>query len=90
MATIEHDIEKRNNERDHSPVDSNLGVVKELEEHGELVTVDNGVSEALLRAGLHEDEQTRILRKVDYRLLPLLTFLYLIAFVDRTNSKSWL
>lgn len=32
------------------------------------------------------EEAKRILRKVDYRLIPLLTLLYLLAFIDRGNS----
>ncbi|KAH8647377.1 major facilitator superfamily domain-containing protein [Xylariales sp. PMI_506] len=31
------------------------------------------------------EEEKRILRKVDWKILPLLSFLYLIAFVDRSN-----
>lgn len=30
-------------------------------------------------------ETTRILRKVDFRLLPMLTLLYVIAYLDRGN-----
>lgn len=36
----------------------------------------------------HTKETRRILRKVDFRLLPLLTLLYVIAFLDRGNSQS--
>ncbi|PGH06807.1 hypothetical protein AJ79_06449 [Helicocarpus griseus UAMH5409] len=32
-----------------------------------------------------KEETTRILRKVDYRLVPLLAVLYLLAFIDRGN-----
>uniref|UniRef100_A0A0D2Y3R1 Major facilitator superfamily (MFS) profile domain-containing protein n=1 Tax=Fusarium oxysporum (strain Fo5176) TaxID=660025 RepID=A0A0D2Y3R1_FUSOF len=32
-----------------------------------------------------EAEARRILRKVDYRVVPLLTIMYLIAFIDRAN-----
>jgi len=35
----------------------------------------------------HDAETTKILRKVDYRLVPMLTVLYLLAFLDRGNSK---
>ncbi|KAF2093482.1 MFS general substrate transporter [Rhizodiscina lignyota] len=60
-------------------------LAKELDEHGELVTVDNGIDEHHVHIDLPEAEQKRILRKVDLRLVPLLTFLYLISFVDRSN-----
>ncbi|PSN72954.1 retrograde regulation protein 2 [Corynespora cassiicola Philippines] len=33
----------------------------------------------------HDIETQRILRKVDYRLLPMLTLLYVLAFLDRGN-----
>lgn len=33
-------------------------------------------------------EQKKILRKVDWRLVPLLSFLYLVSFIDRGNCKS--
>lgn len=35
-----------------------------------------------------EAEAQRVLRKVDYRLVPMLSLLYLVAFIDRSNSKS--
>lgn len=33
----------------------------------------------------HDKETRRILRKVDFRLLPMLTLLYVLAFLDRGN-----
>jgi len=35
---------------------------------------------------LQEREAARVLRKVDMRLVPLLALLYLVAFIDRSNS----
>jgi hypothetical protein len=32
-------------------------------------------------------EGRKILSKVDYRLVPILALLYLVAFLDRSNSK---
>ena len=34
------------------------------------------------------EEASRILRKIDYRLVPMLAFLYLLSFIDRGNSAS--
>lgn len=34
------------------------------------------------------EEASRTLRKVDYRLVPMLAFLYLLSFIDRGNSTS--
>lgn len=64
--------------------------IHSLEEKGQLVTLDNGLSEGAVAAELShlsEAEQKKIIRKIDWRVIPLLTFLYLIAFVDRTNSE---
>lgn len=33
----------------------------------------------------HDKYTQRILRKVDLRLIPLLTFLYVLSFLDRSN-----
>lgn len=33
-------------------------------------------------------EARRILNKVDWRLVPVLSLLYLVAFIDRSNSKA--
>ena len=35
---------------------------------------------------LDESESARVLRKVDMRLVPMLSLLYLVAFIDRSNS----
>ncbi|KAF2998250.1 hypothetical protein E8E13_006148 [Curvularia kusanoi] len=37
------------------------------------------------RVELDEVEANRVLRKVDYRLVPMLSLLYLVAFIDRSN-----
>jgi hypothetical protein len=37
---------------------------------------------------LDEAESARVLRKVDMRLVPMLSLLYLVAFIDRSNSTS--
>jgi hypothetical protein len=34
-------------------------------------------------------ETKRLLRKVDFRLLPILTLLYLMSFLDRSNSMTF-
>jgi hypothetical protein len=49
----------------------------------ELITVEKGYHDVIV--DLPKEERTRVLRKVDYRLVPFLAFLYLIAFVDRSN-----
>jgi hypothetical protein len=33
-------------------------------------------------------EARRILSKIDWRLVPVLSLLYLVAFIDRSNSKA--
>jgi hypothetical protein len=59
---------------------------KEIAASDELVTLDNGVPVDEAVTELPAKEQSRILRKVDIRVVPLLTFLYLIAYIDRNNS----
>lgn len=36
---------------------------------------------------IQEAEAKRILKKVDFRLVPILALLYLVAFIDRSNSE---
>ncbi|WPH04635.1 retrograde regulation protein 2 [Acrodontium crateriforme] len=54
-------------------------------EHVKMANKDlNGLDERNLPS--YDDKETkRILRKVDYRLLPVLTVLYVLAFLDRGN-----
>ena len=49
----------------------------------ELITVERGYHDVIV--DLPKDEGRAALRKVDYRLVPFLASLYLIAFVDRSN-----
>lgn len=49
----------------------------------ELRTADKGYTDVI--AELPEAEKRRILRKVDWHVIPILTLLYLVAFVDRSN-----
>ena len=51
----------------------------------ELATLDDGYTESDVIADLPPAEGLRALRKVDYRLVPLLAVLYLVAFIDRSN-----
>jgi hypothetical protein len=80
------------NKIDLSPASMTKGEKSEIEyerglelPRGELITVENGATEVVTK--LASEEERRILKKVDYRLVPLLAFLYLVAFVDRSNSK---
>jgi hypothetical protein len=69
---------------DDSPgVKKNEGL---FETSNELRTVDKVAAGETALVELPDEEQTRIMRKVDWRILPLLAFLYLISFVDRSNS----
>lgn len=36
-----------------------------------------------------EAQRRRILRKVDWRVVPSLAVMYLVSFIDRSNSKKW-
>jgi len=50
-----------------------------------LRTVDAGLPANQVIAELDEAEGRRVMRKIDFRLVPLLALLYLIAYVDRSN-----
>lgn len=54
-----------------------------------LRTVEAGLEadQVIKDADFDAKERRRILRKIDYRLVPLLGVIYLIAFIDRGNSK---
>jgi hypothetical protein len=61
-----------------------LGDEKRIED------VEKSSSDAELEAArveIDETEAKRILAKVDYRLVPILALLYLVAFIDRSNSE---
>jgi len=49
----------------------------------ELATVDKGYTDVDLH--MSPEEERRILKKIDYRLVPILSLLYLVAFIDRSN-----
>ena len=80
----------KTDEKHIEEAENGKGVIlsKYLDFSGELVTLDNGVLTNEIMTELPAKEQSRILRKVDLRIVPLLTFLYLVAFIDRTNSAS--
>lgn len=54
--------------------------------NAEKISTSSGELEAQ-HVELDEAEANRVLRKVDYRLVPMLSLLYLVAFIDRSNSK---
>lgn len=37
-----------------------------------------------------DEEETRIRRKLDFRIVPLVTLLYLLCFLDRANVGMWI
>ena len=51
----------------------------------DLVTVEKGYERSELHHDLSPEEAHRALRKCDYRLIPLLGVLFLVAFIDRSN-----
>ena len=66
---------------------STEGIDLEQLDSGELLTVDNTHGNVEVFHDLPKEEADRILRKVDFHIVPLLAFLYLVSFVDRSNSK---
>lgn len=63
-----------------------LGGEQRIENLTEKGSTSSGEIEAQ-RVELDEAEANRVLRKVDYRLVPMLALLYLVAFIDRSNSE---
>jgi hypothetical protein len=62
-------------------------------EHQQIEHIAEKTSESSVSAELEaqnieldEKEAARVLRKVDMRLVPVLSLLYLVAFIDRSNS----
>lgn len=64
---------------------SNAAKSEESSSGEELVTVEKGYEREQLHTDLTPEEAHRALRKCDYRLIPLLGVLYLVAFIDRSN-----
>ncbi|KAF2186307.1 MFS general substrate transporter [Zopfia rhizophila CBS 207.26] len=58
---------------------------KKIENVGEKKSSSDGELVTDVVVELPEEEARRILSKVDYRLVPLLAVLYLVAFIDRSN-----
>ncbi|KAK5091320.1 hypothetical protein LTR05_001503 [Lithohypha guttulata] len=56
-----------------------------LEKTGGVLGLQAVASDEQLHVEYDEKETKKILRKIDYRLLPVLTLLYLLAFLDRGN-----
>lgn len=63
------------------------GVGNKSEHADEKRSTSSGELEAQ-HVELDEAESARVLRKVDMRLVPLLSLLYLVSFIDRSNSAS--
>jgi hypothetical protein len=55
--------------------------------NAEKISTSSGELEAQ-RVEYDEAEANRVLRKVDYRLVPMLSLLYLVSFIDRSNSEA--
>ncbi|KAK3072727.1 hypothetical protein LTR53_006309 [Teratosphaeriaceae sp. CCFEE 6253] len=49
----------------------------------ELATGDKEYADTVVHVS--PEEERRILKKIDYRLVPVLSLLYLVAFIDRSN-----
>lgn len=66
-----------------APVDQHVAQFKDAEK-------TSSSSDTRLEAQHVDDEAEarRVLRKVDMRLVPMLSLLYLVSFIDRSNSTS--
>lgn len=73
--------------RDDLKAEGVLAEDKKTEDLAEKEPISDGEAEANA-VEIDEKEGRRILTKVDYRLVPILSLLYLVAFIDRSNSTS--
>jgi hypothetical protein len=61
---------------------------QQTENVSEKISTSSGTGELEAQnVELEEKEAARVLRKVDMRLVPMLSLLYLVAFIDRSNSR---
>ncbi|KAK9560095.1 hypothetical protein V6Z96_005915 [Aspergillus fumigatus] len=58
---------------------------KTKSEPASLPMKSNSLSQSSLEGGQFDINEKALLRKLDYRLLPPLTILYLLSFLDRSN-----
>jgi hypothetical protein len=63
----------------------NNGEISDESSSEELHTLDKGYQADAVITTLTPEEERRILRKIDFRLVSVLSLLYLVAFVDRSN-----
>lgn len=61
-----------------------------MPEEKEQSIVEEITSVPSLEAGEDAINEKKLLRKIDWRLIPPLTFLYYLSFLDRSNSTSFL
>jgi hypothetical protein len=66
-------------ELEHTSEEKKIGIPPspDVDTKDGLRTVDNGLSPEQVLAQIEEENSRRILRKIDWRLVPLLSFLYL-------------
>jgi hypothetical protein len=77
-------------QRHHADVSPNCDDEIDLEKEKVIHTeqVQNGnmtAEEAAFLANFSEDQRKAVVRKVDWRLVPMLLVFYLISFIDRAN-----
>ena len=62
---------------------------KQTHEEFRAAEVENNGTLPLDGVPIHDEaEKRRILRKIDWRVVPSLAVMYLVSFVDRSNSKT--
>jgi uncharacterized protein YcbK (DUF882 family) len=70
--------------------DDEIDLEKEKVIHTEQVHNGNMTAEeAAFLANFTEDQRKAVVRKVDWRLVPMLLILYLISFIDRANIGEY-
>ncbi|PPJ57191.1 hypothetical protein CBER1_07009 [Cercospora berteroae] len=78
-------VEKGHNEGDHTPVRDDSSHERGAKVHHEDALQDTSDPDAGKSDEEREEIDKKLLRKLDMKLIPWLTLLYLISFLDRTN-----
>lgn len=66
---------------------------KEHREHLEVASTDSAAGEGAVKPPSRmftPDEENKLYRKLDWHLMPILTLLYLLSFMDRGNIGKYL
>ncbi|KAI8259797.1 Major facilitator superfamily transporter [Colletotrichum sp. SAR11_239] len=80
MATVRASSDRSDNDIEHAAQEKNSVAHDEFQQNSGMSADD-----AEFLANFPEERKKKAVRKVDYRLIPMLVLLYLMAYLDKTN-----